>query len=352
MNNICITGFGWSGSGAVSDLIREYDDVKYVQFDNGEDFEFRILFEPDGIKTLDLLLNEGYCRFFSYKPIQRFEEMMKANIKRGGYSQIFGSHVEQLTRNYIESLLDYEMERSTAYERMFDSDWKRGVARIKGEINGFLSKCEKIGLIKGGKQIRKYELMKMKVAYKPENFIKSTQDYMESLFNQISYGDIRPLVFDQIFPPDGPERYFKYVPSTFKTIVVVRDPRDTYLLTKCAYGTAPAPMPINNIKDFITFYKKSIYDECKSSNENVLYVYFEDLVYNYEKTKEKIEKFLGISKHARQLTKFDPSVSINNTQLFTKYIEYKKDIEMIEREIPETLYHFRTTINHTSNNIF
>lgn len=352
MNNICITGFGWSGSGAVCDLIREYDDINFVAFDNGGEFEFRILFEPDGIKTLDLLLNEGNSRFFSYKPIQRFEEMMNFNIKRNGYSKIFGNNIEELTSKYLESLLDYKMVGSTAYDRMFESNWARFIFNIKVRINSVLSLLVKKRLLNERHKLQIYKLIEMKVSYRPKNFLKATQDYMSALFDAISKGDNRPLAFDQIFPPDEPERYFKYVPGDFKTIVVIRDPRDTYLLAKCAYKFAPVPMPVDNVKDFINFYKKTIFDECKTLNANVLYVHFEDLVYEYEKTKKTIEQFLGISNHARPLTMFNPDISINNTQLYRKYVEYKDDVELIEKEIPEALYKFKIEINHTSKNIF
>lgn len=349
---ICITGFGWSGSGAVCDLIREYDDVKFIQFNDGQDFEFRMLFEPDGIKTLDLLLNEGFSRFFSYKPIQRFEKMMKANIERNGYSEIFGRNIEVLTNNYIDRLLDYTMDCTTSYERMFDSEWSRFASRIKSRINDTVYYFFQRGIIKKMKRIPVYKSLSMKVSYKPKNFLEATQEYIASLFSCIPNVENRPLVFDQLFPPDEPERFFKYVPDTVKTIVVVRDPRDTYLLTKCAYDYSPVPMPLNSVQEYIEFYKKTVYDECHSDDENVLYVHFEDLVYDYEETRKRIELFLGINKHVRPFTRFNPAVSINNTQLFKKFGEYREDVNLIEKAIPEALYNFSTDFIHNSDIIF
>ena len=69
-------------------------------------------------------------------------------------------------------------------------------------------------------------------------------------------------------------------------------------------------------------------------------MYFEDLVYRYEETTEKINHFLGIEGFANR-SSFNPARSINNTQLFKKYTVYRDQIKIIETELKEFLYDYR-----------
>jgi hypothetical protein len=64
------------------------------------------------------------------------------------------------------------------------------------------------------------------------------------------------------------------------------------------------------------------------------------MIYEYEKTTRKIVDFLELKEHCRPKSIFDPNLSINNTQLFDVYPNYKDDIAYIEKELPEYLYPF------------
>lgn len=62
-------------------------------------------------------------------------------------------------------------------------------------------------------------------------------------------------------------------------------------------------------------------------------VKFEDLVYNYDVTEEKVRKFLGYSKesHVRKFERFNPNISICNTQVFRSSKEFEKETKYIEK---------------------
>ena len=66
----------------------------------------------------------------------------------------------------------------------------------------------------------------------------------------------------------------------------------------------------------------------------------EDLIYRYEETVLKIQQFIKIEEHADAHLHFKPEVSINNTQLYTKYPYLKNDIMCIENELHDFLYNF------------
>ena len=69
-------------------------------------------------------------------------------------------------------------------------------------------------------------------------------------------------------------------------------------------------------------------------------VRFEDLIYDYEASLIKIKNFLNLqdSEHTKKGQIFIPEKSQTNTQIFRKYPKYLKDIEKIEKELPEFCY--------------
>ena len=80
-----------------------------------------------------------------------------------------------------------------------------------------------------------------------------------------------------------------------------------------------------------------------------MHLEFESLIYNYEESLEKIKKFLNLkdSEHTKKRQIFIPEKSKTNTQLFRKYPKYAKDIEKIEKELPEFCYPYsETQIRH------
>ena len=69
---------------------------------------------------------------------------------------------------------------------------------------------------------------------------------------------------------------------------------------------------------------------------------FENLVYNYDDTEKKICQFLGYSekKHVRKYERFNPNISIQNTQVFNSDKKYEKEVKYIEKELKQFLYKF------------
>ena len=85
--------------------------------------------------------------------------------------------------------------------------------------------------------------------------------------------------------------------------------------------------------------------ECNSNK--VLRIRFEDLIYNYDDEVKRITKFLGFTgkDHINKKSRFDPDISIKNTQLFRKK-EYQEESKIIERELEKYLYNFPYEINN------
>jgi len=152
--------------------------------------------------------------------------------------------------------------------------------------------------------------------------------------------DNHNIVLDQPFSADNPEKSFIFFDNP-AAIIVDRDPRDLYLLAKEVLRSRASFIPTDNVYDFVTYYKVIRENRKKVVNTTkVLYLNFEDMIYEYKTTAEKIIAFLGLKRHEKPLEYFNPEISKNNTQLFNKYTNYKKEIEYIEKELEEWLYPF------------
>lgn len=342
-----VTGFGWSGSGAVHDLLREYDDVQFASFD---DFEFTLLYQVDGIADLEYKLCQKHCRYGdSDKAISRFLTLVKAleDTKGFKYNELFKGQFYNICEKYIKKLTQVEFEA-----RNFDDVMSKGFREKRyiferaiwsrllcnRLIYPIMQKLFHRNLVN---EIVKPNKHRIFLSYNPEKFLETTQEFMEDLlsFFQINNPKQLPLVTDQFFPPDGPEPYFKYVKEPAKCIVVKRDPRDLYLLAKFAYNSI-FPIPTNTIDDFIVFYRKTIEETITPDTDKHITINFEELVYNYDETVKKIETFIGATSHCKKNQFFDPNKSINNTQLFNYYTDCKDDVAKIVSALPSSLFPF------------
>lgn len=339
---IDVTGFGWSGSGAVHDLLREYDDLEFAAYHY--DWEFTLLWEVDGIYDLENKLCQKHCRYAdSNMAIKRFLELTNAQNKTASfsYNTQFKGNYKSIIERYVDDLVQVYFYGHSSRDILFPdkkefflNTYNRVVNRLFG--NKYVTRIF-------GKDFSRILVCQNKhkiyLSYNPERFLERTHQLMEDLFSYVRKDNDLPLVTDQLFPPDCPNLFFKYINEPIKSIIVRRDPRDTYLLAKQAYHSN-MPIPVQKVEDFILFYKKTIEETRIDTNNNVLNVRFEDLIYNYEETKHKIEVFLGIKQHVRIKQKFNPSTSINNTQLFNLYDGYEQDIKKIEEALPNSLFPF------------
>lgn len=135
---------------------------------------------------------------------------------------------------------------------------------------------------------------------------------------------------------------FKYFDNP-KAIISDRDPRDTYVFAKEFLLSKGRQIPTDSVENFIIYYKNMRKQLSTYVNhEDIIYLRFEDLIYRYDNSIEKIKKFLNVETHYRKREIFDPNLSINNTQVYKRYPKYKEDIDKIEKELPEYLYDFES----------
>lgn len=331
---IGVCGFGYSGSGAVMDLLNEYDGIKTL---SEADIEFSILYRPDGLTDLEYHV-ENPCRYFaSDVAIERFRNKIKSFFK--AHHRYFEDDaiykIMSLTDDYLSSISYATWKGWWSY----DIDQMDAVSLfIYKLLNKLTAHNPKLNI----KLQKKFYYRDMHLAVKPEDFMEITQRYVKDLLLQLGLDIEREIVLlNQVFAADNPTRSSVFFKNK-KIIVVDKDPRDLYLLLKRESFKGCSWTPTGNVDDYIGFYEgmRRGYEDIDRSQ--VLLVKIEDMIYEYDNTIAVIENYLGLNKeaHVHPLMYFDPKKSINNTQLFRKYPDMKGDIAKIEERLEKYLFDF------------
>lgn len=336
---IDITGFGWSGSGAFIDLLREYDNVQFPN--NDSEWECYILHWVDGVKDLEYKLMEKNCRVYdSDIAVKRFLKAAKRFSTQRGYEPFHGDFIK-ICRDYINSIEGKDFVIKTGSDRIYYNNTELVCFCWNKLVDLLLSNSV-------SRKILGYHLAELikfdwihtkKLLYHPGNFIEETHRFMEKFFSYLREDKEKIMVTNHLFSPDCPQLFFNLIGEDVKCIVVRRDPRDTFLLAKDLKKKGITAVPSDNIEDFIWFYKKTIQDT-QICHPLVLNIQFEDLIYDYNSTVNQIEDFVGLQKHISPQKYFNPSISINNTQLFKRDSKFGKEINRIEKELSDSLYDF------------
>ncbi len=327
-----VCGFGSTGSGAVMDFLREFEEVSA-----GRNMELSFLYDPDGILEMENRLVKNPIRFYSGDAaIKRFRDIVYSYdltqyVKRYMSLEKFRQYSEE----YISDLIVTECEGSLWHFDRRRADTLQYI--LKYRIGGkYLRIFDKLHI----EQPEKFFNHKMYIPVHDERFYTATRKYITNLLNEMCDFSKEIVAIDQPFPSNNPECCFKFFDHPCKAIIVNRDPRDLYLLSKVtSVGWEMRFTPTKHVKDFISYYRDQM-SLLKYNTKNVLYIQFEDLIYEYDSTIKKIMEFLNICKHVSPKKHFDPSISIANTQLILRYPNLKKDIYRIESELSEYLYKF------------
>ena len=335
MEFISISGIGYSGSGAVLDLLAEFDNC--IDICNDDEFVFTYI--PDGLDDLSYHLNGGYSRFHSSDiAITRFKNVVK-NLGKEGWDKKTSWQLNRITDSFVKEITQLEWKGNWIYDllKVHESRIEYVKYRIRRKIKTLLKKYF-------NKTISVFPMRPMYLSIEPNDFLQQAQKFISDIL--LSCGNVNSeniVLVNQGVPANNSKHYCKYYVN-HKTIVVVRDPRDMYLNMKRVNEVNALWFPHSDVYEFINYFKvisKGVY---ANKSDKMLVVNFEDLIYNYENTVLAITEFVGhCGKHTHKLQRFNPKQSIQNTQLFQFYKEYQEDIEIIENELSEFLYSFNYT---------
>lgn len=336
---ITCTGYGTTGSSAATNILEEFENI--MSLDSG--FECTFLHESDGIRDLENALREGH-RLKTDMAIKRFLRLVKILNRQKDYKKYFNGNFEKHSAEYIASICKADWQ----------GNWHRGSDTIKFSKEDLLYinlakqvflneySYSKYSLFEPDTWHPSYQVRnKSYYAFFDENFYLKTQAYLKNLIAELDkHTSADNILIDQFFSAYDIEAYTNYLPDT-KIIIVDRDPRDMYVLNKIFWGEPY--IPSEEINTFISWYKGIRFSQEKQKeNKNVIIFRFEDFIFNYELSLEKIKSFLGFedSAHKNKKKYFNPADSSKNVKRFIEYPHLKKDIEKIEKELSSFCYPF------------
>lgn len=322
-----ICGYGYSGSGAVMDLINGYSNVS-VAWDGQE---FIYVYTPDGILDLEYDLMICPRRFMSsdisirrYLDITRFDGLKINKLSKSRLRTDF----RKRSMRYIEDITQIKWRGSRPF-----SFRNKGIAgllyfKIFGLAEGIVNRHLH-------KKIHFIPYTDLFFSYNTENFEEISKKYIMDLL-EMTCENKEIIAINQPFPADNPVKCFKYFEDPY-AIIVDRDPRDIYITAKYYYPNIANWVPVDTAEHFIKYYAQM---RSNTIDDNrILKIRFEDLIYDYSTTVKRIENFAGTVGFPSK--GFDPHISIKNTQLFRLYENERKNIEKIENSLNQWLYPFK-----------
>lgn len=328
----CASYYG-SGSSAITDLISEFDNVFSFA-----DEEFRFIQDPDGISDLEYNLVENFNRHNSGHALKRYKRLVDfncGNVLAKKYEHFFHGNWKKCSEEYIKELTDFTYKGWWQYDLL---DKGKFFYLRKRLVNKIL----KLTLWKNQPE-RTLNTMKNEITYcshpSEEKFIECTKNYILKLFSSVC-DDSENIMVDQLVPPTNLDRYLRYF-DDIKVFIVDRDPRDVFVLEKYIWKDGIIPTEPEFFCKWFKYTRAHRKEEVFDQNR-VMYVQFEDLIYNYTDTVKCIADWLNfdINQHSKCKTYFDPSESFNNTQTWKKFSKLKDEVRYIERELKEYLYNF------------
>ena len=332
----CASYYG-SGSSAITDLISEYDGVQSLT-----NYEFRFLYDPDCVSDLEFNLVQNFNRHNSGHAIKRYKQFVDYNsfhfyTKR--YEPYFNNRWKEISYSYLDSLVDF------SYFGYWDYDFYD-----KGQFFEFVYKFP-LRILKKTLWRRSPEkninLLPQEITYAShpdENqFLTATRNYVHNLLLEANSENKPFLMMDQVVPSTNISRYLRYFSDDISVVLVDRDPRDIYLNAKYVWNDNIVPRDIETFCKWFS-YSRSTQSIEVESDPRILLIHFEDLIYDYDNTRDRLICQLGLEhfEHLFPMKYFNPTVSADNTQYWIKHPECSKEADVISSYLPEFLYDFPT----------
>lgn len=318
-NFVTIDGYGFSGSSAVMDLLREYSNctvwatkpsfTKNTFHDtaNGIFGEFDICRHTGGLLFLEYLMRpEAWVNDFWA------DAAVKDFINVAYYSDVYQQYPE--TRPIFFSFFDTIIYLRKKSDLPLMNIWRNNFQEDKD--------CFILQRMTQGE----YQVL--------------CRHFLYTLFNTL-FKDVKnedTLVLDHIFGDCGNDmaRFEPYLPG-IKRIIVDRDVRAVYVHA-CKKNIRW--IAHDSIEDFAKWERKMHYKDGVCDKLTTLEIQFEHLVNNYEKDVTKIERFLNISpeQHIYPRQVFDPDISSKNVSAWKQEKVYANDCEKLQKIMPEYCY--------------
>jgi len=276
MNNniILVSGYGWSGSGLMIDMLKS--QKKYISYGS----EFPLLSEPNGLLDLENSLINNWHFLKSSIAIKKYKEFALKLNKKKSFLNPYGLNISQKLKldfeievnNFLNELISFEFDCRTRINNFHDPLIKRIYKRLIWKF---------------------FDLNKSKMFFSylgKDEFYLIVKKFHDNLFKGILSEN--NLILDQAIPTTN-AKYHKNYFNKSKFIIVDRDPRDIFadlLRSGGLIGQELAKLNSQSVNKFIKWHK--VIRKQSALDNNVLSVFFEDLILETKKTQIKVSNYL------------------------------------------------------------
>ena len=360
MINVSVFGFYGSGSSAVIDFLREFDNVGIALDKNHKGvlrpYEHFPFISSGGLFECGTLLTNVNSIYNSDKIINNFYKCNKRLNDNnfgsfGSYKWLLGDKFMKATDEFLDDIGAKKTGSSTSEHK------------VKVRFSLIMCALQLAALIVYKRPVYKWG-KKNVLDNEPTYYAMPSRDrvyfaakkFVNKYFEMCLQSNKDVMIYDQLICPQHTSLIEQYFDDNFRAIAVERDPRDIFSLSKYFWSKPPysisgAPLP-TDIDEFCSYWKENMnYDR---DIKNLLVVKFEDLVYNYRETTDKILDFIGLDKknHLTPYKYFNPDYSIKNTQSFLINENTSKEADEIANVLSEYIYNFPYEINTTYKDMF
>ena len=341
LKHLDISGTGHAGKGAITDLLREFSGFSVPN----HLYEFNLLRIPGGLLDVRQAIHDEWSLIRSNAAYDRFDKLIARlghspselnfralwNSTGANYNSYFDSQFMDISRQYLKSLPIGSAKSSWPYE--FQSPAILNAKRALRRLGLNIADEKKIYLLP------------------PDGFLDKTRKYLDRLFRAAGNKDAIYSVSHNAFDFSSIARCIDLFGDA-RSILVFRDPRDIYASSLLAAGYQPSYEKKKGIwkqkqsflmagdLDLFIARQSLINDAVKDvSNSRVLFLWYEDLILNYEDSIKAIADFLEIDLqkvHTKKQAYFDPEKSIANIGLWKSFPE--QPIHEIKARLPTMLY--------------
>lgn len=328
-------GFGSTGSSAVSDYLMECDNVQVL-----DKLEFTLATCVDGLEDLEFhLMKQNSRQGSGIAAIQRFQARMERFFP--AWHARTGAAIADLKRatdEFVDAIT--QVKYVGLSPRIYHGGWKWLHKHVGSSLilRRIVRPLERKKIIKRNLDV--YPFGEVRLSVRPPRFYEAARDFVEKILQTLGADSGKMLVLDQAFSGNNPAKSYPFFNDP-RAVVVDRDPRDMYIFAKTVLLSVGRFIPTANVEDFITYYRVLREGQpYKTPDERCLVLHFEDMVYDYEATTEKIDRFLGV-RNSKRKSVFDPALSVANTNLAAKFPQFAEDVAKIREALPEYLFDFQ-----------
>lgn len=326
---VSVGGFGWSGSSAVVELLREYSGVttQYTGVASNPAlqpkarcFEFELARAAGGLFNLEHVF--ATRNFFERDAAVRIFCALAERLYLDS-SAFYGDDFVELTKEFLSGII---------------------VGKGVNEGGGFdyCHHLSTLGTSATDRFIGKPDDIRKKYLYYLKDidiaeYRKRARDYLTEVLRRIDSEDC--LVLDQATSDDcfDISRYREYF-GPIKTVFVWRDPSEVYAASQM-YENNEAFFP-KAPDEYVVWYREVLQRALSTKHDMWLAVRFEDLLYSYEEQVSRIERFLGLRPecHVRKFSSFVPEQSIARSMGHWRRYPDREAIQTIREGLKEFCY--------------